>query len=438
MTCHCSSTPYVKFLRDVSVAEAELTKPEIDRWFRFPEVKQNWLGFSRTGNRGSGLGADFANGLHRNLRRMFSEFGTETITRGSHLEKLCLVSDGVGRDHLSDFTTNLIKRFLLEYTQAFARKHLDPAKLKAFAIQKVTFDYETRRWRGGKFDLPAVGKDFVLLTPKDVLTRDEAWINRDDLLNSFEEIYVAVPDEQLRYQVGEYLRQRLKGDATSKEVRQVRVSALEAYPELLDHYIKSKEEDGAAAHKVSSVKVQETHDWFVQQVHALVAERLAGTEFYELGDSFDEALKRVTFLKDVIENKDGYRLFYVKGKPIQREVDLQILFRLTWCGSPYDVNREVNNGRGPVDFKISRGSKDATLVEFKLASNSQIRRNLEKQVAVYEAASDTSKSIKAILFFSDQELLKVRGILKDLGLEGRRDVVLIDARADNKPSASKA
>jgi hypothetical protein len=30
------------------------------------------------------------------------------------LEKFTLLGDGVGRDHLSDFTTNLIKRFLLE------------------------------------------------------------------------------------------------------------------------------------------------------------------------------------------------------------------------------------------------------------------------------------------------------------------------------------
>jgi hypothetical protein len=29
------------------------------------------------------------------------------------------------------------------------------------------------------------------------------------------------------------------------------------------------------------------------------------------------------------------------------------------------------------------------------------------------------------------------GILRDLGLTGHKDIVLIDARADNKPSASK-
>ena len=36
--------------------------------------------------------------------------------------------------------------------------------------------------------------------------------------------------------------------------------------------------------------------------------------------------------------------------------------------SPYSVDAEVNNGRGPVDFRVSLGAADQTLVEFKLAT----------------------------------------------------------------------
>ena len=142
------------------------------------------------------------------------------------------------------------------------------------------------------------------------------------------------------------------------------------------------------------------------------------------------------FLKEVIENKDGYRLFYVNGKPLKREADLQIMYRLTWFASSFDVNREVNNGRGPVDYKISQGGANATLVEFKLASNSKLKQNLKHQVGVYEAANDTAKSIKAILYFSVSELTRIKVILKELDMGRRRDVVLIDARPDNKASAS--
>jgi hypothetical protein len=178
---------------------------------------------------------------------------------------------------------------------------------------------------------------------------------------------------------------------------------------------------------------------FIEQVKRLVEQLETLTPFYNHpGDTYEEAYARVIFLKDVIENKDGYRVFYLKGQPIPNEEQVQLLYRLTWMGSRSDVNREVNNGRGPVDFKISRGAKDKTLVEFKLASNSQLRRNLEKQVAIYEKASDAERSLKVIVYFSINELARVRKILRELKLQDDRSIILIDACKSNKPSASKA
>jgi len=426
---------YVKFLRDISI-DASISQGLVDHWFRFPEVSQNWLGFSRTGNRGSGLGADFATALHRNLHRVFTNFGAETITRGSHLEKLCLVGGGVGRDHLSDFTTNLIKEFLLEYTQTFARQHVKPEFRRAFAVDKVRFDYDKRRWQRAQYELPVFLGDYVLLTPKEILTKDEAWINRGDLLNRFEEICTSVPDDQLRAQVNDYFLRRLAEEPTEQQRRDAAAATAEQFPAVLDYYIKDKEDTGEEAHKVSSLKVRETEIQFGENVRTLVDGKLVGTEFYELGNSFDESLRRVEFLRDVIENKDGWRIFHVDGKPIRREADLQIMYRLCWYATSYDVNREPNNGRGPVDFKISKGSADKSLVEFKLASNTKLKQNLKHQVGVYEAANDTKKSIKAILYFSETELEKVQKILIDLKLSDRPEIVLIDARDDNKPSAS--
>ncbi len=124
---------------------------------------------------------------------------------------------------------------------------------------------------------------------------------------------------------------------------------------------------------------------------------------------------------------------------MQREADLHILYRLTWFASTSDVGREANDGRGPVDFKISRGAKDKVLVEFKLAKNTQLERNLLNQTRVYEKASDaTHSSIKVIIYFSALEFERVKNILKRNKLEDCKDIVLIDARDDNKPAGSKA
>lgn len=101
--------------------------------FRFPEVRQNWLGFSVLGNGGLGLGPKFATALQKSLTSILNDFGAEQITQSSHLEKVGLIRPGVGRDGISDFTTNLIKESLLEYTQMFARQHLEPPPKNARA-----------------------------------------------------------------------------------------------------------------------------------------------------------------------------------------------------------------------------------------------------------------------------------------------------------------
>jgi hypothetical protein len=142
---HDQIIDYLCFLRDRAV-ERELSEGEISHWFLFKEVRQNWLGFSLQGNRGTGLGADFAKALSANLRVVFSDFGSTGITASAHMEKLGLLNGGVGRDHLSDFTTNLIKHFLCEYTERFAREHIAAAKRSKFTVDKVALT--TRRGAG--------------------------------------------------------------------------------------------------------------------------------------------------------------------------------------------------------------------------------------------------------------------------------------------------
>lgn len=427
---------YLRFLRDKSLA-GKVSTGLLEAWFTFREVKQNWLGFSKTGNRGSGLYMDFARALNRNLNTVFRSFGEEQITAGTHLEKLCLIRDGVGRDNISDFTTNLIKRFLLDYTQEFARRALRAEQIRPFVVEKVEFNYESESWQRGTYALPVCREDFVLLTPKDILTKDETWIHRAGLIDGFETVAAALPDTALRAQVDNHLRRQLHRDPKPKEIREAKARTIEAFPVLIEHYIKSKEEDGDRARSVSGEKVRESEQLFIDQVKALVRTLNHSTGFYGIrGGTYEEARRRVEFLKDVIENKDGYRLFYLKGQPIAREDQLQILYRLTWFGTVSDVNREVNCGRGPVDFAVSRGAADKSLVEFKLASNKKLKRNLQNQIEIYRKAADAQKTLKVIIYFRQSEYARVRRILHELQVTEDPDIFLVDARRDNKPSAS--
>ena len=434
---------YLVFLKE-KAAEGGITSAHIKAWYQFPEVKQNWLGYSLFGNGGNGLGNDFGVALSSNIHVVFNDLRRETITTSSHLEKAGLFSIGVGKDNISDFTCNLIKGFLLLYTEEFAEKHLQVSQTKRINVGKVYFDYELQRWMPRKFTVPFYNEDYIILTPKDVLTKDDNWINSHDLIGDFDSICNSIPNDQMRIEIHNYLNKRLpkkenNKKPSQKEFSKAVIDTLNKFPIIIDYYIKQKEENKNSAQRTSKVKVDDVEAVFIKNVQKLVGQLLQDTDFYNVQDrdSFEAAFKRVQFLKHVIEDNDGYRLFYNKGVPIKREADLQIIYRLTWYATEFDVNREPNNGRGPVDYAISKGLKDKTLVEFKLASNSQLKRNLENQVAVYEQANNTRKSIKVILFFTDDEYLKVTQILKELKLDTDPNIILIDACMDNKTSASK-
>lgn len=436
---HHQMIKYLRFLKSYS-ENGQIHEGLLRSWFIFSEVKQNWLGYSLVGNSGSGLGIKFARALNNNLHTIFVDFGEEQVTKGSHLEKLCLFKDGVGRDNISDFTMNLIKEYLLNYTQEFAIDHLRPDQRKVVAVNRVRFNYNTYNWESDRYELPWYNGDYIILTPKDILTKDDTWINKSDIVKNFDDVADSISNFELRAQINQYFERILPEDAKNKDYKEAVSWVISKFPEFIDFYIKFKEDNGDEAVSVSETRVKQVEFLFIKKLREFVRTLGQETDFYSVDgyDTLDEARARVMFLKDVIENKGGHRLFFVDGKPIRRESDLQILFRLTWFATHSDVSREVNDGRGPVDFKISKGRSDKSLVEFKLAKNTHLRRNLEKQVEIYKKASDAHNALKVILFFTDQELERVTKIFNDLGLHDHYDVILIDGRETNKPSGSKA
>ncbi|MDV6169682.1 hypothetical protein R1T16_14695 [Flavobacterium sp. DG1-102-2] len=446
---HKEILAYLTFLKTKS-EDGHVTSAQQKSWYYFSEVKQNWLGYSTTGNGGSGLGKKFAEAMSQNMHIVYSDLNSENITSTTHLEKVCLFQLGVGKDNISDFTCNLIKYYLLEYTQTFAEKYLLPEQTKTINVAKAFFDYKFEKWMPKPFRLPFYNNDYIILTPVDLLTKDDNWINSNDLEGNFAGICSSIDNDQLRSEIHSYFSSQLPAPEiigrgnnrkvkkpTKSEVSEAVSQTIRLYPDILNYYIKLKEGNKLQAQNLSHQKVLEVIELFRSNVTELIANLVHRTDFYKINSesSYTESMKRIMFMKDVIENKDGYRLFYHKGIPLKREADVQVIYRLTWYSSPYDLNREVNNGRGPVDYAASKGSNDKTLIEFKLASNGKLRMNLEHQVKTYERANNTTKSIKVILYFDNTELLKVNKILDDLNMAKDESIILIDA-GNNKPSAS--
>lgn len=422
--------------------------------YKFPEVKQTWLGYSRGGNKGRGLGPKFAKELNKNLSEIFFEIQDTKITKSPHLEKLCLVADGVGIDSISDFTLNLIKGYLVEYTRKFCEKNVNSKFLTEFRIDKIEFDFDKGIWVDKIVKLPFVynekgNKEYVLLTPKDILVKEEDWISKDDFLKNDTIILNKISNQELRDKINHYFRALIpskinkKGktvpDNSQKNRKKALIETAKKYPVILEYYIKHKEEEGSPVVIRNTEDVSLIKDIFYSEARKIVSELKNETDFYKVPlSSFDEVVKKVKIFRHYLEDRNNCRIFWDREtlKKV-KEDDIGILLDLIFNESLFSVDNQVNNGRGPVDVKVSMGKKDNTLIEIKLASNTQMSKNLKNQLDIYKKANGTHNGVYIIAYFTDDEKNKIELLLKKLNMLEFKDkyIFLIDCR--KKISASK-
>jgi hypothetical protein len=161
----------------------------------------------------------------------------------------------------------------------------------------------------------------------------------------------------------------------------------------------------------------------------------------------DFILKIIRTFADEVEVRDGWKLLYNDNGQPRSENTVQRLFRSVvthYCRAlNIDLSPESNAGRGPVDFKFSRGWASRGLVEVKLIRNSHLLHGLSTQTPLYLRAEGVACAYFMAVGFNDSELEPERtdkifgaaaAVSRSLG--PRIHPVIVDAR--RKPSASKA
>lgn len=150
-----------------------------------PEPQEIGLGYSLHGTKGSGIGPELA----REIVQTFN-ISPALLARGlRHVEELQLISPGVGPDRISDMTANVLKLFLVGYTQEQCSAWNIPVA-KEVPLNHY-FDFESMSWRDGYFDLPlnpSTGGP-LLLVPRRIL-RILPWINYDDYLGEYKRVFL--------------------------------------------------------------------------------------------------------------------------------------------------------------------------------------------------------------------------------------------------------
>jgi hypothetical protein len=141
------------------------------------EPNETRLGFSSNRPDGSGFGNFLSEALLDALQ------DSSAVKTGfiSSLEEAEIMIEGVGRDKISDLSTNIIRKYLAEYTK-------EQCKLHNIPIRNVPlnpyYSIEDGDWISDYFELPVAEQKPILLVPKIIVRYDPAY-NHQKFYNDF-------------------------------------------------------------------------------------------------------------------------------------------------------------------------------------------------------------------------------------------------------------
>jgi len=158
------------------------------------EPNETRFGYSKRKPQGAGVGVEQAEQIFDALAAS-SAVRTGFITA---LEESELMIQGIGRDKISDLTTNIIRHHLIEYTAGQCDLHGIPRHQVPVA---ACFNADGMTWEPRYGDLPLYRDKPILLVPKAVVRRAPAYqcgvYYQHFVLNFMQELELANPQSRL-------------------------------------------------------------------------------------------------------------------------------------------------------------------------------------------------------------------------------------------------
>jgi hypothetical protein len=207
--------------------------------FNFPEVSAIGMGYTRKGKRGSGVGSYLTDLILQTLT------GSPSLKeRGvRHVEEMQLLSAGIGPDRISDISANVLKRFLIDYTQRQCAIWGIPTK-PGVPVSHI-YNESKQAWEDSYEDLPvsAIDGSGILLVPRR-LVRTLPWINYDDFIRTEFSAYLAARRDQfarVSIRLGEL------PDEKKFKAKPAVVTVTKKDIGLVERYVRSREAQAADA-----------------------------------------------------------------------------------------------------------------------------------------------------------------------------------------------
>jgi hypothetical protein len=392
----------------------------------FREMPGIALGYSSASTQGGGIGTDLAASIVQTAKEIIDAGVEDPII----FEIVGLFEKGIGPDRISDMTCRILGEKIYEFSErvfsqfAHVPKQQFPFKGRSFALPENPYRRQP-----------------VLLVPSTILDDLPLAVDYDGIDT------VCAFNEALRDRLNALLGANWVSQAKKYNKAELK-RFLIGRPDLLKELVSSY-------HKVKRTSYDFTSDvlgeFLLDDVRELFEtceedfKPLLSWSATPSSTPLEVVTEVCNTVKRLIEEKEMWKLLYRDSnyKEPKHEDAAQILFGGIAEGicerCNVDATREPETGRGPVDFKFSRGSRGKVVVETKLSTNPNLIHAFDKQVQIYQKAAGGEHSIILVFIVSEDQkhLNKLIEHANKNQVPGKTPcIMLIDALP--KPSASKA
>lgn len=381
--------------------------------FKFSEVNGIGLGFAK-GKSGAGFGRELAS---RVISTAY-EIVKAGVKDPEFFELLPLFQENVGPDRLSDMIATLILDDISEYTQRI-NKELK-INQECYADKTFVDGFLINPYKGDK----------VLLIPVDILHElpvAESWENID---------YVATQNE--------IIRAEMNADVAS-EWQKYSACDRKAYMKRMifeNHDAFSRVLEGYQAEELEVFDPCANFRYYLEKLMQRIERlNLSWNTSVKEPNSFTVSLDILHLFKQWVENNKGWEVIHEADSQKREKIVQRVIHGIALAyiaANNLDISCEADEGRGPVDFKISFGG-DKTIIEAKLSTNSQYLHGYEVQIEEYGKAEQTDQLIYVLIDLGNPGRVKKVQELHDRRYnDGDNPPRLIVIDSNRRQSASRA
>jgi len=363
----------------------------------FRELRGVGIGYGNSSDDGSAIGPELA----QKLLLVAEELIEMGITNPAIFEVMGLFTDNFGPDRLSDALIRILRNDLFEYTERITKKFSikNAVTLKTYERDYIVpcHPFQTKP---------------LIFVPEDIL--------RDlPVAHSYGEIAeLAIFNEELRERFNRliapcFITEKNK-KPSKKEIKKYLLSDKNKISTLIEAY-----ESCSPSSYDFDIDPAGLYLW-LEKAKKLVKQNPLRIISHPKGRDLTNIIQDIIdAFKKFIETKGGWRSLYDNKMRPLNESHARHFFYATavlYCKAcDIDISPESNAGRGPVDFKLSRGHSNKIIVEVKLTSGN-VYQGYEKQTRIYQESEEAkesyyivvqvtekSKALENILEFSDEE-----------------------------------